>query len=236
VKVLTNILKIIFILVAVSVIFLYGTYYYGLYPVKKYLVSSDKIYSHAIQEIVWVANSGVGEIQQLRVSPAKLILNIPKVIMSSTHSDSVFGGSYLINSFTARNLLIGKQSEKQFDWHLSNMAASIWLSQKFSIEQSISTSLENAYFGDWPNIGLENASQFYYGVTSDSLNTHQIIRLIATLRMPSRTKPHCFKFEVNNRNEVTKMVSRLKENWPEKYRNYEYQEPPLADKLFPKCK
>lgn len=236
-KVVSILVKLLIFLTLSVVVFLYGSYYYGLHPVKEYLVPSQTQYKQEIKEVLWASYSGGAQIEQDRTSPIEFIIEFIGLSLSNDIGPwyERIGAAQYINSFAVRSELLDKSKEEKFDWHLANIAGSIWISKNFTIDESMATVLDDEYFGLWPDKGIKRASRNYYGVDSDSLTIDQVVRLIATLRNPSKTQPHCFIFQ-GEKGEVKRIVSRLKENWPDKYKDYVYQEPPLADRNFPKCK
>jgi len=219
-------IKVILLLISFVLLFIYGCYFYGLSKVEPYLIKSDHYYSTEINESVWVSFGGGESIEQIEISPLEYIF---KLIIRP----SKFHASIRINSQAVR-AQIYKHEVKNSINHISNISGTIWMSKNFQIKDAISIFLDNANYGN-DVYGLEAASKFYFDKNPSQLNTNQLISVLIILRGPSYFRIECPKLK-DRRLKYAKIIEkRLKANWPDKYADYQYEEPILADRDFPEC-
>ena len=92
---------------------------------------------------------------------------------------------YALVSDAARMLMFREEFDgRPNDWHLSNLAAMIWVSRNWSAEDAINTVLPDTYFGNGFK-GIDAAARGYLGVSLNRLNDAQTAYLLVIRMAPS---------------------------------------------------
>lgn len=95
---------------------------------------------------------------------------------------------YRLLSEAAR--LVMFREEFSGDWHLSNAAASIWISRNWTADEALSTVLLESYYGHGFH-GVADAAKGYFGAELPDLTDAQLLSLLVIRAAPTKYEPWC---------------------------------------------
>jgi penicillin-binding protein 1C len=115
---------------------------------------------------------------------------IGRALWQNTQAGDTISGASTITQQVARNLLLS--AEERYERSVRRKLREAWLAwrleQAFSKDQLLALYLNQAYFGNFA-VGLEAASQAYFGASARELDTAQCALLIGLLQSPARYNP-----------------------------------------------
>jgi len=237
VNIVKKLLLIVMVGFASLIVFVYCVYFFGLSLYKDDIPASRTLYSDDIKEVLWASLDGSQRLEQSKLSPLKYLFGIFEYTKNEDlKNNDLFNASTKLNSQIVRNLLLDDDSEKiRKNWTVTSTALTIRLSEEFTLEESIATYLDSAFFGRTIT-GLDEAVSFYYKKDWTELNTDEMIALFVKLHSPSIYKSQCNPvYQRRHHARAHLIVKTLKENWPDKYAKYEYQAPDMKPNNFPRC-
>ena len=98
---------------------------------------------------------------------------------------------YALLSDATRSLMFREKFDgKSGDWHLSNMAALIWISRNWSAQEAIRTVLQDTYFGN-DFRGIDTAARGYFGISLEEMTDVQVAYLLVIRAAPNHYDPWC---------------------------------------------
>ncbi len=164
----------------------WGIYFYGIGTLPPDVSPSKTQIPSLVSRTFWVSDAGATAMVMKPLSPWNWIWAF------GGDGNAAFPPGSHIASYAARFLLQRNDAvaEPARDWNIRFYAATIWVSRHWSAEESVTTILENSYFGNG-FYGIKQAAEGYFGLDVKNLGVSEAAILAALVRSPHLYDPWC---------------------------------------------
>lgn len=138
-----------------------------------------------VAEIYWRYLGGTGASEVSPKNPYQLIFDV----LSLEPENKGWNGEYSLLSSAGRSVM--SRDEPHRDWQLSNGAAMIWISRKWTVDETISTVLQSGFFGNGFH-GIDSAALGYLDKSLNALDASETLYLLTMSPAPTRYNPWCY--------------------------------------------
>jgi len=237
-KVLKWFIYSVLILVLLLILSLELFYHYRVHQSKPQLFPIQQQFSLSAKEMLWVETNEIGNFELEKLTVTEYAFRIIHYALTPIQNRS-FRNQLIpikglqLTMMASRLVSVDEEVSERSKNHLSNyrinqIIKTVWLTRNTTIDELLEYVLENAYFGT-RELGLQNASKHYFGKPSVDLTRHELISLISPLKGFSYYHPLRYPKRFKKRAKV--ITGRLKENWPEKYGDYNFIPPGFLEQL-----
>jgi len=204
-------------IILLLIVMIEGIYFFGLRALPENTQPTPYTFSLLLTNTQWVVLEESEQIELTRMSPVGYIVGIVGI---SSLKDQLPTGSWLA-ALNARELLSREEnSDTQKYWHLNYASVTIWVTNNWSVNQSLNNFLSTSSYGN-EFIGIDNASHGYFGKKPIELDPYESSLLVGLQKSPSRYDPWCRKEKaLENMNKVVKLLS---DRWPSVYGHLSHQ-------------
>jgi len=204
-------------------------YQYFAPEISDFLIPSQNIYSQDIAEVLWVELGEMGDIRMDPTSPIGVVFSMARSVL--TNNDGLeFSAGFNLSSKSSRHFLYDKPN---YRGHLYGVVSAIWISNHWTTEQTIATTVDNASFRLEKKATFEDAAAAYFRKSSNQLTTNEIVTLITIMAGPSVFDPFCRTDKFMRR--ANAIQSQLIKNWPDKYAGYVFNRPEIIQPKGSPC-
>ena len=221
-------------LIFLAVISLEGFYYYKIYELRPEKIYSANQHPLVVKQALWVELNEVGDFGLEKLSATEYVVKMIYSLNRNNKLSSVqdfrlysLKGAWLASSVARELQLKLAPDASQGQHHLNGLVLTVWLTRNVDVDDLIGYLLENMYLGN-EVYGMKSAAKYYFGKTESELNTAEIISIISLLKSPSRFDP--IRFPSRFKKRAGYFVERLKQNWPEKYADYQFSLPNFLER------
>jgi len=194
-----------------------GVYFYGLRVLPKDTKPTSKVYSQDLIYTQWVAAEGAGEMKITPLSPlsyAIALFGFEYYLENKKYNRKLPSGMR-VASLNARELVHREENpDVRKHWHLNNISVTIWITNNWTVEETVNNLLENSYYGH-NYTGIEPAAYGYFNKSYEKLDIYEISMLVGIKKAPTYYDPWC-----NPKRTIARMnyvINNLSQAWPSVY-------------------
>jgi hypothetical protein len=197
-------------------------YHYKIYQLKPQQITSQREHSLIAKEIAWVSLMEEGDITLEKTTTTEFMFEVFSLATASVKSKRINRVSikgFHLASMVSLQVAPKQESSRPSRDSISETVRTIWLTRNTTVEDLMGYFLENVFLGR-EMYGLSDAAMHYFGKDEVDLSEAELISIISLFRAPSRydpiRNPRRFKLRVEY------ITEKLKENWPEKYGDFQF--------------